>query len=122
MAAEPPQKNLVFRLRRLAKNVYDLILHRGIIAGESSVSPPHDRAAMFRAKVASGEYASESEMIRNGLRALQARDRAIESRLRGEVANSYDELANDSTTGIPAAEIMARLRASYRERVAKTGA
>ncbi|MFT3964402.1 MAG: type II toxin-antitoxin system RelE/ParE family toxin [Sphingobium sp.] len=34
---------------------------------------PKDMAAQVRAKVASGEYASESEVIRDGLRALQAR-------------------------------------------------
>jgi putative addiction module CopG family antidote len=48
-------------------------------------------AAMVKAKVESGEYATESEVIRDGLRTLQARDAAIESWLRSEVAKSYDE-------------------------------
>ena len=39
-------------------------------------------AKTIRAKVASGEYASESEVIRDGLRALMARDRAMESWVR----------------------------------------
>lgn len=84
-----------------------------------SVTLPHDMAAMVEAKVASGEYATESEVIRDGLRALQARDDAIEKWLRGEVAKSYDEFAADPGIGIPADEVMARLRASYRERLAK---
>jgi putative addiction module CopG family antidote len=84
-----------------------------------SVTLPHDMAAMVKAKVASGEYATESEVIRDGLRTLLARDAALESWLRGEVAKSYDEFAADPSTGIPAGEVMARLRASYRERLAK---
>jgi antitoxin ParD1/3/4 len=84
-----------------------------------SVTLPHDMAAMVKAKVASGEYATESEVIRDGLRALLARDSAIENWLRGEVAKSYDEFAADPSIGIPADEVMARLRAAYRERLAK---
>ena len=84
-----------------------------------SVTLPHDMAAMVKAKVTSGEYASESEVIRDGLRTLQARDAALENWLRGEVAKSYDEFAADPSVGIPAGEVMTRLRASYRERLAK---
>lgn len=85
-----------------------------------SVTLPHDMAAMVKAKVASGEYASESEVIRDGLRTLQARDAAIERWLRDEVAKSYDEFAADAAIGVPAGEVMARLRASYRARPAKS--
>jgi antitoxin ParD1/3/4 len=84
-----------------------------------SVTLPHDMATMVKAKVTSGEYASESEVIRDGLRSLQARDAALESWLRGEVAKSYDEFAADPAIGIPAGELMTRLRDSYRERLAK---
>lgn len=84
-----------------------------------SVTLPHDMAAMVKAKVTSGEYASESEVIRDGLRTLQARDAALENWLRGEAAKSYDEFAADPGIGIPAGEVMARLRASYRERLTK---
>ena len=84
-----------------------------------SVTLPHDMAAMVKAKVASGEYASESEVIRDGLRTLQARDAAVEKWLRDEVVKSYDEYAADPGIGIPAGEVMARLRAAYRARLAK---
>ena len=57
-----------------------------------SITLPHEMAAMVKAKVTSGEYATESEVIRDGLRTLQARDAAVESWLRGEVAKSYDIL------------------------------
>lgn len=84
-----------------------------------SITLPHDMAAMVKAKVTSGEYATESEVIRDGLRTLQARDAALENWLRGEVAKSYDEFAADPSSAIPADEVMARIRASYRERLAK---
>jgi putative addiction module CopG family antidote len=44
-----------------------------------SVTLPTEMAQMVKAKVFSGDYASESEVIRDGLRALQARDRAVEN-------------------------------------------
>ena len=81
-----------------------------------SITLPHDMAAMVKAKVASGEYATESEVIRDGLRTLQARDAAVERWLQEEVAKSYDEHAADPNTGIPADKIMARLRTSYQAR------
>lgn len=60
-----------------------------------SVTLPNDMAAAVKAKVASGEYASESEVIRDGLRALQARDRALEKWLRTEAVEAYDKLMAD---------------------------
>lgn len=44
-----------------------------------SITLPKDMADVVKTKVKTGEYASESEVIRDGLRALLARDRAIES-------------------------------------------
>ena len=86
-----------------------------------TITLPHDMAAMVKAKVASGEYATDSEVIRDGLRALQARDAAVDKWLRDEVAKSYDEYAADPSIGIPVDDIMARLRASYRARQTKSG-
>lgn len=48
-------------------------------------------AQMVKAKVASGEYASESEVIRDGLRSLLARDNALEKWLKEEVVAAYDD-------------------------------
>ena len=39
-----------------------------------SVTLTHEMAALVRAKVDAGEYATESEVIRDGLRSLAARD------------------------------------------------
>jgi hypothetical protein len=43
-----------------------------------SITLPNEMADVVRAKVATGEYATESEVIREGLRTLLARDRAVE--------------------------------------------
>jgi antitoxin ParD1/3/4 len=81
-----------------------------------SITLPHEMAAMVRAKVASGEYASESEVIRDGLRILQARDAAVEKWLQGEIAKFSDEDEDEDkpTFRLPDEEIMARLRAFRR--------
>lgn len=45
-------------------------------------------AELVRVKVASGEYASDSEVIRDGLRTLATRDRAVESWLLNTAARA----------------------------------
>ena len=62
---------------------------------QMSVTLPLEMADMVRARVESGDYASESEVIREGLRALAARERAVESWLRDQVVPAYDLLATD---------------------------
>jgi len=85
-----------------------------------SVTLPNAMAKEVAAKVASGEYASESEVIRDGLRALQARDKAIEQWLGGEVGDIYDAMKADPARARSAADVKASLarahkRASKRE-------
>src|SRR5829696_3603122 len=53
--------------------------------------PPEDMAQMVKAKVESGEYASESEVIGEGLRALRDRDDALNRWLKEEVVAAYEE-------------------------------
>ena len=84
-----------------------------------SVTLPNEMAEQIRAKVASGEYASESEVIRDGLRALQARDRAVEQWLRTEVVSIYDAMQSDPGRGRSVQDVRARLSAE-RKRVITT--
>src|SRR5947208_8872457 len=84
-----------------------------------SITLPHDMLNMVKAKVASGEYASESEVIRDGLRALQKRDATFEKFLWEEAARSYDEYKADPSIGIHAADVTARLDARHQARLAK---
>lgn len=83
-----------------------------------SVTLPNEMAHMVKTKVASGEYASESEMIRDGLRALQARDKAVENWLRQEVAPAYDAMKADPSRGRSVADVRASLAAEH-ERTTK---
>lgn len=77
-----------------------------------SITLPHDMAQMVRAKVSSGEYATESEVIRDGLRVLAARDAAVEKWLHEEVAATYDAVkANPAETTESAAETWRQLEA-----------
>ena len=70
--------------------------------------------------MASGEYASESEVIRDGLRALQARDRAVEQWLHNDIVPAYDAFRADPTRGIALDDVRAGL-AKRHERAAKRG-
>lgn len=78
-----------------------------------SVTLPNEMAAQVRAKVASGEYASESEVIRDGLRALQAREKALETWLRGEVVSAYDTLKDDPSRARSLDDVRASLAAEH---------
>jgi len=60
-----------------------------------------------------GEYATESEVIRDGLRALMARDRAVESWLRGQVGPAYDALKADPSVAVTIGHVRARLAAEH---------
>jgi putative addiction module CopG family antidote len=84
-----------------------------------SVTLPNEMAAQVRAKVASGEYATESEVIRDGLRALQARDRAVDRWLRDDVVPAYHALKADPSRGRSLAEARAELAGRHAEWLAK---
>lgn len=76
-----------------------------------SVTLPHDMADMVRARVASGEYASESEVIREGLRALSARDRAFDAWLRESVGPTLDRLRANPERALSPDDARAQLAA-----------
>lgn len=84
-----------------------------------SVTLPTEMAQMVRNKVASGEYASESEVVRDGLRALQARDRALETWLRTEVVPAYDEAKANPSSLISSATVRAKLAALHKRTTKK---
>ncbi|MCW5760512.1 MAG: type II toxin-antitoxin system ParD family antitoxin, partial [Phenylobacterium sp.] len=75
-----------------------------------------EQAEYIDAKVASGDYASASEVVRDGLRALKERDAAIERWLREEVAPEYDAMMADPSRGIPVEQAFAEIRARLEAR------
>nr|WP_137131796.1 type II toxin-antitoxin system ParD family antitoxin [Rhizobium sp. FY34] len=72
---------------------------------------PADLADMVASKVASGEYASESEVIREGLLSLVSKDEEMERWLLDEVAPAYDRYKQDPARALPIDDAMTRLDA-----------
>jgi antitoxin ParD1/3/4 len=79
-----------------------------------SITLPIEMAAIVKAKVEAGEYATESEVIRDGLRALMARDRAVESWLREQVVPAYDALKADPSRAVTVDQVRARLAGEHK--------
>ncbi|MDZ4790839.1 MAG: type II toxin-antitoxin system ParD family antitoxin [Hyphomicrobiales bacterium] len=76
-------------------------------------SLPSEHAAFIDAKVKSGGYASGSEVVRAGLRALQERDAAIERWLSDEVASTYDDVKSGRSKTYPATTVFEEIRARH---------
>ncbi len=74
-----------------------------------SITLPNEMAEAIKTKVRSGEYATESEVIREGLRALLNRDRAIESWLQNEVGVAYDALKSNPSRAVTVDQVRERL-------------
>ena len=73
-------------------------------------------AEIVERKVQSGHYASVSEVLRDGVRALIDRDAAFEKWLREDAAASYDAYKADPSNVIPGDELMERIMKRARER------
>ena len=85
-----------------------------------SITLPNQMADVVKAKVAAGEYATESEVIRDGLRALLARDRALESWLTSQVAPAFDALNADPTRALSVAQVRERMASEHQNVTAKS--
>ena len=87
-----------------------------------TVSLPTEQANYIDGLVAAGTFASESEVIRAGLRALQegdaTRDAEVERWLLEEVVPVYDEMKAEPGLARPLAEVRERLRARHQKRLA----
>ena len=85
-----------------------------------SITLPNEMAKLLKTKVATGEYATESEVIRDGLRALIARDRAVENWLRQDVAPAYDALRADPARAVTVSQVRARLQAEHEKAIGRS--
>ena len=86
-------------------------------ATKRTISLPAEHAVYVDTQVASGRYASASEVVRAGLRALQERDDAVERWLREEVAPAYDAMKADPGRGLAIDDVFDGLRARHAKRV-----
>lgn len=83
-------------------------------------SLPTDQSRYIDEMVDSGPYASGSEVVRAGLRALQERDAAVERWLREDVAAACDAVAAGRSQTLPAAKVFAAVRARHADRTKKS--
>ncbi|GAB1392587.1 type II toxin-antitoxin system ParD family antitoxin [Rhodocyclaceae bacterium] len=78
-----------------------------------SITLPNEMAGLVKSMVTSGVYATESEVFRDGLRALLARERAMERWLHEQVGPAYDALKADPSRAISADQVRARIAAEH---------
>jgi antitoxin ParD1/3/4 len=78
-----------------------------------TVSLPADQARYMDELVAGGGYASASEVVRAGLRALRERDAAVERWLHDEVAPVYDAMQADPGRALSADQVGADLQGHH---------
>ncbi len=82
-------------------------------AEKRTFSLPKEHSAFIDELVASGSYATASEVVRAGLRALQERDAAVERWLREEVAPVYDAMQADPGRARGLEEVFGAVRARH---------
>lgn len=85
-----------------------------------SITLPNEMADIIKTKVAAGEYATESEVIRDGLRALMARDRAVDNWLMQEVGPAYDALQANPARAVTVDQLREALTAEHKKAKATT--
>lgn len=90
------------------------------ISQKRTFSLPSSQSKYIDKLVKSGGYASGSEVVRAGLRALRERDAAMERWLREEVGPVYDAYQTDPGRAIPAKEVFAEVRRLHAARVRKS--
>jgi antitoxin ParD1/3/4 len=79
-----------------------------------TISLSQEQAAFVDAKVASGDYASVSEVIRDGLRIVKARDEAFERFIATKGVEAYDKMQLNPETALSIDEAFLQLEA-YRQ-------
>ncbi len=78
-----------------------------------SITLPNEMADTVRSKVEAGEYATESEVIRDGLRALIARDRAVNNWLQEQVGPAFDAIKTDPTRAVTIKQVRVRIASEH---------
>jgi antitoxin ParD1/3/4 len=77
---------------------------------------PAEEGKYVDALVASGAYASASEVVRAGLQALQEREATIDRWVKDEVVPVFDAMQRDPDRAISGQEVTAALDFHHRER------
>lgn len=83
---------------------------------QMSITLPNEMAEFVREKVARGDYASDSEVLRDALRVLRERDRAVEAWLRDQVVPAAQALCDDPARALSVDQVRAELKKSRARR------
>ena len=75
-----------------------------------------DMAQAIDAKIAAGEFATEGDIVREGLETLLADDATLDGWLRSDVVASCREMAADPSRGIPIDHVVSRIGGRTRGR------
>ena len=79
-------------------------------------SLPAEQSKFIDDLVAAGNYATSSEVVRAGLRALQERDAAVERWLREEVVPVATAMIADPDRAIPTKQVFDEIRSLHERR------
>jgi antitoxin ParD1/3/4 len=79
-------------------------------AEKRTFSLPAEQSSYIDGLVSSGAFATSSEVIRAGLRALQERDAAVDRWLREDVVPTAERMRADPTRAISADDVFADIR------------
>jgi antitoxin ParD1/3/4 len=90
-------------------------------AEKRTISLPPAQARYIDTLVDTGAYASASEVVRAGLRALQERDAAVERWLKEDVVPVYDAMLADPGRALSVKQVTASMRAHHADRLKKPG-
>lgn len=82
-----------------------------------TISLPGEQSAFIDAKIAAGDYASASEVVRAGLRALRERDEAVRQWLVEAVVPTYNAMKANPSLALSSEAVIADIRARHAERV-----
>ncbi|MFH1157335.1 MAG: type II toxin-antitoxin system ParD family antitoxin [Pseudomonadota bacterium] len=82
-----------------------------------TISLPEEQSSYIDALVGSGSYASASEVVRAGLRALQERDAAVKQWLKDSVAPVYDLMQKNPARGLSTDKVLSDLRNRHAKNV-----
>ena len=86
-------------------------------SAKRTFSLPAEQSRYIDSLVEAGVYATSSEVIRSGLRALQERDAAVERWLREEVVPVALAMRADPSQAIPIDTVFDEIRALHTERL-----
>ncbi len=78
-----------------------------------SITLPNEMASEIKRRVSEERYATESEVIREGIRALMDRDKAVEHWLHTQAASAYDALKADPTRALSVDQVRAALKQTH---------